>query len=323
MLIQAWKYESAGRQIFTLNGELIDMFLNTSADSIPLSELVCPYQYFYIHFGSQEAMQVAPGWCVDGVYVEHYPDVPLMSFTFTAIPDEEHQVLCWDHVREPTLKLTFTADMFDMNIGDALERAVEELRQTIEEKIERGDTDYSQHMKDVAVEQGLPVLSNEVVERSETVGRLELEIHERETAIATSAMNLVVNALCYMTAYSDDITQQWPKSAPESLKDKARSGPPKQRRRSVAKLTALGYVKVHYCGDHSVKVSSTDNSGASKRSHWRKGHWRSQRHGPGRSLRRLALIKPVLVNADDPSSEELQGHIYIGRNMPADNDFVH
>jgi hypothetical protein len=38
--------------------------------------------------------------------------------------------------------------------------------------------------------------------------------------------------------------------------------------------------------------------GASKKSHWRRGHWRRQAVGQGRAERELRWIRTVLVNAD-------------------------
>jgi hypothetical protein len=37
--------------------------------------------------------------------------------------------------------------------------------------------------------------------------------------------------------------------------------------------------------------------GPGRRPHWRRGHWKMQAHGPGLTLRRRRLIKPVFVNA--------------------------
>jgi hypothetical protein len=39
-----------------------------------------------------------------------------------------------------------------------------------------------------------------------------------------------------------------------------------------------------------------DGDGTQRGPHWRRGHWTMQAHGPGRSLRKRMLIKPVWVN---------------------------
>jgi hypothetical protein len=48
-----------------------------------------------------------------------------------------------------------------------------------------------------------------------------------------------------------------------------------------------------------------DHSGISPRMHWRRGHFRSQPHGPEQSLRKIIWIEPVLVAA---GSEEAQSY---------------
>ncbi len=40
------------------------------------------------------------------------------------------------------------------------------------------------------------------------------------------------------------------------------------------------------------------DNGQPVRPHWRRGHWKMHAHGPGLSLRKRILIKPVLVNRD-------------------------
>jgi hypothetical protein len=42
--------------------------------------------------------------------------------------------------------------------------------------------------------------------------------------------------------------------------------------------------------------SRGDGDGPPVRPHWRRGHWKMQPYGPGRSERKRILIKPILVN---------------------------
>lgn len=37
---------------------------------------------------------------------------------------------------------------------------------------------------------------------------------------------------------------------------------------------------------------------ASPTTHWRRGHWRNQPHGPGRQMQRLVWIRPCMINAN-------------------------
>ena len=42
---------------------------------------------------------------------------------------------------------------------------------------------------------------------------------------------------------------------------------------------------------------SPESAGSHKKTHWRRGHWRQQVFGPGRTLRELRWIRPTLINA--------------------------
>ncbi|WP_415907090.1 hypothetical protein [Oleiharenicola sp. Vm1] len=57
--------------------------------------------------------------------------------------------------------------------------------------------------------------------------------------------------------------------------------------------------------DYALRTTSTSSGGEPSpddrglvRPHWRRGHWRQQRHGPSLTQHRLLWIEPVLVNAD-------------------------
>jgi hypothetical protein len=53
------------------------------------------------------------------------------------------------------------------------------------------------------------------------------------------ALQLVVHALRYISAYPDDIAAVWPAGTPESLREKTEHGKGKEIARAKSKLTAL------------------------------------------------------------------------------------
>lgn len=82
--------------------------------------------------------------------------------------------------------------------------------------------------------------------------------------------------------------------------------------RAKSKLTALGYVPVHICGKRVAEQRTHQGIPAHGHvaTHWRRGHWRNQVHGPARSLRKLIWVMPVVVgskHADEPEA----GHVYL------------
>lgn len=134
-------------------------------------------------------------------------------------------------------------------------------------------------------------------------------------------MRLVVNALCYVTAYPDDIATVWPSRAPEALKIKASTGQGREVMRARSQLAALGYVPVLLCGqqveEQRQRIGASASLGAGHPvTHWRRGHWRNQAHGPGRSLRKLIWVMPMRVGYNQPDEPE-SDHLY--RVSPEDS----
>jgi hypothetical protein len=126
-----------------------------------------------------------------------------------------------------------------------------------------------------------------------------------------AALQLVVNALCYVTAYPDDIATVWPKATPVELVRLFLEGKGKERQRAKSKLAALGYVPVHICGSHVAQVKALHVRVANQPGlHWRRGHWRNQAHGPARALRKLIWVMPMMVGLT-PGEEPESGHLYL------------
>lgn len=134
---------------------------------------------------------------------------------------------------------------------------------------------------------------------------------DQEFPVYQRAMRLAVNALCYLTAYPDDIQTVWPEKTPKGLAAKANSENPKESEKAKNKLASMGYIPIYFCGrkiDDQVRLAGgTLVREGGIATHWRRGHWRNQPHGPGASLRKLMWIMPTLVGSGET---DVQGHIY-------------
>jgi hypothetical protein len=151
----------------------------------------------------------------------------------------------------------------------------------------------------------------------------EEQAHWREwQKVAHEAMHLVANALCYLTAYPDDVLPVWPHGTPQALLSSASTGTPRRRAKARSQLESMGFTKVHIFGSRmaaSLKAApTTEAEERHPRAHWRRGHWRRQAHGENRQLRRLIWLMPTLVNASNPS-EDPHGHIYLVDQRTADD----
>ena len=119
----------------------------------------------------------------------------------------------------------------------------------------------------------------------------------------SEALPLLFNCIFYLSYSSLDIAPEYPPDAPKSLVEKIAKTPSTNRKRILTeKMERLGYTKIRFVS-HAGLTSETNAPETDRtiRSHWRRGHWRLQRHGPQLQFFKLLWIKPTVVNpANDP-----------------------
>ncbi|MGH8463069.1 MAG: hypothetical protein ACRER5_02915 [Pseudomonas sp.] len=312
-------YAGAGREIFDIPARLADLFALSDCDDLQLAQIRTPYKAQYIHFGPRQDLPLAPDWYCDGAYV--VSDGGAMTVRFTACPSRPEEIMQWRMRAEPVVMLAFEPDDQPLDIGTAVDTAV--ARQLGELREEDAAMAQKQRDTDAAIaDAGLEGVSVEVV----TAKRIQRETAELLAAreVAHKALSLLVNALCYLTAYPDDVDHRWPMAAPDGLVEQLKGGTPGRRRRAEQQLHAEGFSKIRLCG-RKFRESPTQNHPVAgmNRSHWRRGHFRSQAHGQGRQLRKIVWIMPVLVNATSMSEDtQLPGHLYLVQESSASSDAV-
>lgn len=304
VLAMAWlKYVGAGKQIFHIPTHMSEMLRATDADDIPVAMIRLPYGSLFLHFGSQADLEVDPQWFIDGCYVEYHPDVPLLSFTFTAQPRDPARMAEWHSFGEPVVVLHLAKEAFSHNLATAVDHAVAERMKSLREELAQGD-------EDITAPDGVRVKR---VSGSRAANQIALVEQRRHTM--HDALQLAVNALCYLTAYPDDIKEEWPDGTPITLRRAAEEGSPNQRKRASQELTRIGFTRIKVCGGAlrqalPPQAGSPAHGHGSVCTHWRRGHWRRQVHGEGRALRKLIWLMPTLVNPGSQEADEVIGHIY-------------
>lgn len=309
------RFVQAGRQILDFPPTLIEMLGSTDVDDIPLDAIKLPYAAQYLYCGLQESLELSPGWLVDGAYVESRGEDGDIRFTLTTVPRVREHSRHWYVIPEPTYTQDFVQDFRHMDLATAMDTVLADRLHTLQQKRAKSDSDITREAQAVLGASGdsLPT-GLQVVDVSSSMAQVRLDQEGERFPIYQAAMRLVVNALCYVTAYPDDIATVWPQGTPESLKAKANGGKGKEVQWAKSKLAALGYVPVHICGQR-VEVERTRAGMGSGQghpeSHWRRGHWRNQPHGVGRALRKLIWMMPIWVGAKRTDGEELPGHLYL------------
>jgi hypothetical protein len=307
------QFRRAGRQIFDISKGMSDLLRQTTTDDIPVALLNSPYETYFIYFGPQHDIVSGNNWVVDGVYISHDASLKLIQFQFSSAPLDPLQCKDWVIYQEPTVTISIGPDNYDFKLGEAIRNALIQREEEIKEKISKGDNDVTD---EIIATHGEGILSSsKLIETNATSGMKQLLALEKDVEIISQSLSLAVNAMCYITAYPDDIEKEYPAGTPQKMLEKTRTGPPKLKKNALSKLESMGYRKIHMCGRSLHKgpaINSPDSDG--KKTHWRKGFWREQPHGPKNALRKLIWIKPVIVNPKKSDQPEL-GSIYIGENV--------
>jgi hypothetical protein len=318
-LMMAWaNFVAAGRQIFELPDPLVQMLQHTDADDVPVDLVRCPYPVLYLHFGAQPDLELEPDWFIDGVYVMHSPADKHLSFNFTAAPTRRQDVETWHAFGEPTFSLALVESEFSSDLATAADQALARTLRDLGVEQAMGDRDLTAEARLYAEQMGAPPVPQRVEQISGRRAARQIAQVTRRYPIMRQALQLAVNALCYLTAYPDDIVPSWPEGTPSALREKAEQGTPKERLRAQSKLEAQGYTQVHLAGHrltaHPVPPSAIARD-RSVRTHWRRGHWRRQAYGEGRQLRKLIWLMPTLINPSNDGVDVL-GHIYRSADLP-------
>lgn len=307
------RFAQAGRQIMDFPPGLSEMFAHTDIGGVPLKEVKLPYVCQYLHFGPQKHLEIEPGWYVDGAYVESRGGPGEIKITLTSKAMSQECQENWFIKPEPCYSQSFNSLHANLDLKDALEnslndRLFEFFKQ--EERAEDGQY-FRDGKKQVEEEIGINLNIKDVSGES---AKKEIDNTNRRYPVFLEAMNLIINGILYITSYQDDIEITWPEKAPQDLREKASGGSLKEQEKAKSKLIEMGYSAIHLCGMHIRRSNSqayTPSEGH-KSLHWRRGHWRKQPFGEGRSQIRLRWIMPMKVGkGNSPDDDPELGHLYL------------
>lgn len=290
------QYEHNGRQIFDLHDDLTEMLLATDVGDCTLEDLNLPYDCFFIRFGKQDDIKVPfddDFEYVDGAFVAVTPwqDTP------TSAPKKRFKIglstvkKSGEGVMMPGYFIDFTPEEACMPVDKAVDAAMARRRAAFFEGVKEG---------------------------SMVSGLAEIRAAELAEGglLARKALPLVFNAMFYLESLSDVPAEEPGRDTSSELTAKWQQSKPDRRHKVRSQLIAGGYAVVRLVGKE-VARTGLGGSGVSHqvdglKTHWRRGFFRQQPHGPERQLRRRQWIKPTVVNAHKSDASEAPGHIYVG-----------
>lgn len=304
-----------GRQIIDMPARLCEMFRKTDVDDISSEHIKVPYPGVYLHFGPQADLALGPEWTPEGAYVYELGSGSdgdrVLQFCVVFAPSDLGHYRQFDVNIEPVYVQALGPQHMKMALGEAVDLVLAEKMQELRrEAVEEPMAKLDPETQELAAAHGVQLVSVQAKRATQELDGLE-PMHRTYLEM----LKLIVNSLAYLTAYPKDIETRWPKNTPSHLlKELGKTDNRNERRRIQSKLAALGFTPVHLCGrklsdelDRHARSAGVEHHTAT---HWRRGHWRRQPHGPQNTLRKLVWLMPTLVNPGK-SAEAIPGHVYL------------
>jgi hypothetical protein len=299
-----------GRQIFDFPSRMMDLFAMTDVDGIPCANVKLPYNVQYLHFGPRMEIEIEPGWLVDGAYVEARAHGG-WKVCVTSAPKDPEAAYGWTSKPEPMYVQVFGEREMAMSLAEAVDYALSDELAELKKKAAQGDGEITEELQAAFRDEGLELPTNlRVVKVYALSAASETSTLMRRLPQYKKALRLVVNAICYVTAYPEDVKDELPNGAPERLvKTAGLKLGSKDQKKAISKLEQLGFRPVHFCGREFVSRVRLGADGQLRGPGWTRGHWRNQAWGPKLTLRRLQWIMPYRTGVDEGDAEF--GHLYL------------
>lgn len=308
-------FQRAGRNIFAITSALQEMLNHTAVDNIRWEDVRLPYSCLYLHFGPNTGIEFPTdayghkhgvdlaafadpdtSLCLEGAFVAQGTGAALDMLLTFCDKRRDHlsrQSMATD-LRFPVVPLTL--DFNEQGQGQHAGTFAESIlvfADLWDQKAEAGELAYGEMLALLA--------KNEFVYDSE---REQYQVFDR-------ALMLIINSLCYLSLTEPPIRTSTSSPQADELLSKIRQAKNKQRRAPLQqKLAKLSYSTIRFCGED---ILSPDQQHAGTGAgavvpHWRRGHWRRQLYGAGRTETRLRWIRPTIVRRD--RGAPAKGHVY-------------
>lgn len=283
-----------GRNIFDLSKSLAQLFRHTDVEDVPIESVVFPYDVLYLYFGPQHDLFIGSEFdLVDGAYVVRGQSG--IGIMLTTVREDVNYSSPVNRLTYPDRYFVCNLDQSYGTFGAAFDGA---LAAADPIRIDNFDEIY-QTMQKLPDEPGIRETFVKLAGRSKG-------LFLRESPVFREALRLVVNGLCYIGTYPNEIEESYPESAPTELIEQIQNTPPAQRKRLVQKITKLGFTRIRFPRMNFTRSERTSEKlGGEVTPYWKRGHWRNQPVGVGRQSRRLTWVRPCKVGG-----EPQQGHIY-------------
>ena len=305
LIMSLFKYDNHGGRIFTIRDSLLDKLLATSVgDKTPLEFLRLPYNNIYLEFGDKRNDRGiylhdndTGDHIVEGAYISesstHHEEMLRMAgekelYTFKKLgidPNQPMRVLQITYTGSPIGKSSPIDDTFIHVYIYIPTESKMDTKELIKKHIEYYRGEFSLSTGEYRFNQDQPAMNRDNVK------------------MFYKLFNLVAVSLLYLN--SDKPVLMAERKHSSEMK-RVNQLSPKKRRKAVKRATVL--VDRTYVGEREgLRYDSTyDRKPVSM--HWRRGHYRTQKHGKNYSETKLLWIKPTLVGSSDADKPSIKNY---------------
>ncbi|MEP6672519.1 MAG: hypothetical protein ABJF10_25370 [Chthoniobacter sp.] len=302
----AYMHRAHGGAIYIIPERLVEEFHHTDCSEVRVGDIKLPFASVFLKFTPPEAVWLEENARVDGCYIGKQGDEFL--FTLTSRLDgvdyeKSLSVACMDSI----FALHISTSDLELQVNSGVQLGIEAFLRDNEPPTENFSSEVERPDGTIARVEDIRARSR----------RRRIERFRSQEPAFRACLNIIVNAACFITFRPDDVSDAWEgEPSPVVLAAAATAGETRRSRDrklgAVHKIETGDFTRVKICGrDLFSDAARTEGGGAdgkSPRAHWRRGHWRRQRHGPGLSLIVLRWIRPTIVMKDH--GEPVETRIY-------------
>lgn len=292
----AFIHRANGGAIYKLPDRLVEEFDKTDCAEVQIGDIQLPFPNIYLSFTPPDPIYLADGAPVDGCYVVKQGDECHLMLTsrLTGVDyTRSLSVACLD----PTFSLHLPASEPTRCINDAVDLGIKDFLA----RNAPPENDFS-----TTVERPDGTVSEIVDVRAQSRQR-RIAIFQSQEPVFRTCLNIIINAACFIAFRPDDVREAWEGEPPKELVDAAcDSGTTRRirdkKRDALRTLENGDFTRIRVCGGNLFADDVPEGAaghGVSPRAHWRRGHWRRQRHGVGLALVVLRWIRPTVVKRDN------------------------
>ncbi|MBL0931801.1 MAG: hypothetical protein IBJ15_17010 [Alphaproteobacteria bacterium] len=299
------RFTAHGRNIFAASQGLIDAFEGTDLDGVTADDIRLPFGAFYVSFadGFDGALPGKPNR-IDGAYVAESGGTKLeIVLTSRRTDVRSGDARSWPASRD----IYYYAPLDISDKEKTFDRIIEAAVAAGDIKAHTTNTSPDEQY----VETDTPgLVLRDVSARTERAAAVYMRTG---LPVFRRALAVIVNCICYLNTPRDhdaEASVVYPADAPPELAQKALARQGTASDRAATELLKLGYSRIDVLGGRispSPRIGQ-GTAGVERSTHWRRGHWRRQPHGPARADRRTIWIMPVMVRPD--RDDQPPGHIY-------------